>query len=157
MKLPTNFTIRVYGLLINQNKLLLSRENIRGKLYLKFPGGGLEFGEGTLDCLHREFREELDISIITKQHFYTTEPYFQSEFGEAFQVMSIYYFVETNELDKINLSHPTEVEKLQNHEDQLVYWQDVSTLHPQDFELPIDRIVVEKLIKDLPAEGIAEY
>lgn len=144
--LPSKFTIRVYGLLLNQNQVLLSLENIKGKHYLKFPGGGLEFGEGVLECLHREFREELDISIRIKQHFYTTEDYFSSAFSEEHQVMSLYYLVESDELDKIALRPPTEVKKLQQNGDQLLYWQALDQLTPGDFELPIDRIVTEKLI-----------
>ena len=50
-----HISIRVYGILINGNKqLLVSDEFIRGGYYTKFPGGGLEFGEGTRDCLKRE-------------------------------------------------------------------------------------------------------
>lgn len=143
---PSQFTVRVYGLLINNQKLLISKENIKGRLYLKFPGGGLEFGEGIIDCLHREFREELDISIQIEQHFYTTEDYFQSAFSKEHQVLSIYYLVKTDDLNKIALSHPTEVEKLQQHNDQILFWQELSSLSPNDFELPIDRIVVEKLV-----------
>ena len=51
-----SFNLRVYGILINeQNQLLVSDEYIRGMKITKFPGGGLEFGEGTRDCLKREF------------------------------------------------------------------------------------------------------
>ena len=54
-----SFNLRVYGILINeQNQLLVSDEYIRGMKITKFPGGGLEFGEGTRDCLKREFLEE---------------------------------------------------------------------------------------------------
>ena len=55
------FNLRVYGILINdQKQVLVSDEYIRGKHYTKFPGGGLEFGEGTRDCLAREFMEEMN-------------------------------------------------------------------------------------------------
>ncbi|MFN5439619.1 MAG: NUDIX hydrolase, partial [Bacteroidota bacterium] len=41
------FNIRVYGILISDdNQVLVSDEFIRGNYYTKFPGGGLEFGEG---------------------------------------------------------------------------------------------------------------
>ena len=59
---PGSFNIRVYGVLINQqNQVLVSDEYIRGSYYTKFPGGGLELGEGTRDCLKREFKEEMDL------------------------------------------------------------------------------------------------
>ena len=56
----SRFNIRVYGILINDNKqVLVADEYIRGGMYTKFPGGGLEFGEGTRDCLKRELKEEV--------------------------------------------------------------------------------------------------
>ena len=71
------FNIRVYGVLINEKKqVLLSDEFIRGKYYTKFPGGGLESGEGTRDCLKREFKEEMDLEVQIEDHIYTTD-YFQ--------------------------------------------------------------------------------
>jgi hypothetical protein len=46
------FNVRVYGLLFDEkNRLLVSDEFIRGNYFTKLPGGGLEFGEGTRDCL----------------------------------------------------------------------------------------------------------
>ena len=58
------FNVRVYGLLINENKqVLVSDEYIRGDYITKFPGGGLEFGEGTRDCLKREFMEEMTLDV----------------------------------------------------------------------------------------------
>jgi ADP-ribose pyrophosphatase YjhB (NUDIX family) len=143
---PSKFTIRVYGILIHNNEVLLSLENIRGAHYLKFPGGGLEFGEGVLACLHREFREELDISIRVIKHFYTTEDYFSSAFSNEHQVLSLYYLVASDQVASITLGHPTEVEKLTKNEDQLVYWCKLKKLNPLEFPLPIDRIVAEKLL-----------
>ena len=49
------FNIRVYGILINDKKqVLVSDEFIRGSYYTKFPGGGLEYGEGLIEALKRE-------------------------------------------------------------------------------------------------------
>ena len=57
------FTIRVYGILFDENKrILVSDEFIRGDYFTKFPGGGLEIGEGTRDCLKREFKEETGVT-----------------------------------------------------------------------------------------------
>lgn len=88
------FNIRVYGLLINEKKqVLVSDEYIREKYYTKFPGGGLELGEGTRDCLKREFIEEMNLRIEVGQHIYTTDFYQQSAFNPAHQIISIYYYV----------------------------------------------------------------
>jgi ADP-ribose pyrophosphatase YjhB (NUDIX family) len=67
-------SVRVYGVLINdQNEVLVSDEYIRGEYYTKFPGGGLEIGEGTRECLQREFKEEMNLEVAIGDHIYTTD------------------------------------------------------------------------------------
>ena len=86
------FTIRVYGILIGEKKqVLVSDEFIRGDYFTKFPGGGLELGEGTRDCLKREFIEEMDLAVEVGEHLYTTDFYQVSAFNPAHQIISIYY------------------------------------------------------------------
>ena len=98
------FNIRVYGLLINNNQeILVSDELIKGKYYTKFCGGGLEFGEGTHECLIREFKEEMDLSVEVVEHLYTTDYYQPSMFNPQHQMMSIYYIVRALEPIKIQL------------------------------------------------------
>jgi len=88
------FNIRVYGILINdQRQVLVTDEYIRGGYYTKFPGGGLEFGEGTLQCLVREFQEELALDVEVIEHIYTTDFFQMSAFDEHSQIISIYYLV----------------------------------------------------------------
>lgn len=88
------FNIRVYGIWINEQKeILLSDEIEFGKEFTKFPGGGLEIGEGTIDCLKREWKEETGQSIEVVNHFYTTDFYQQSAFDTNQQLISIYYIV----------------------------------------------------------------
>lgn len=88
------FNIRVYGILINEHKqVLVSDEYIRGNYYTKFCGGGLEPGEGTIDCLKREFMEEMNLPVEVTAHLYTTDFYQQSAFNPAHQIISIYYIV----------------------------------------------------------------
>jgi len=70
--------------------VLVCKEQYLGKDLLKFPGGGLEFGEGLLECLHREWKEELDISIRIVRHVYTTEDFVQSVFDQNDQLLSVY-------------------------------------------------------------------
>lgn len=88
------FNIRVYGILINEQKqVLVSDEYIRGGYYTKFCGGGLEMGEGTRDCLKREFMEEMNLKVEVSTHLYTTDFYQQSAFNPGHQIISIYYYV----------------------------------------------------------------
>lgn len=98
------FTIRVYGILLNENKqVLVSDEYIRGNYYTKFPGGGLEFGEGTRDCLKREFKEEMDLEVEVGEHLYTTDFFQMSAFNSEHQIISIYYMVKALEAIKAPL------------------------------------------------------
>src|ERR1700694_944002 len=88
------FNIRVYGIYINeQRQVLVSDERIRGHHYTKFPGGGLEYGEGTRDCLKREFLEEMSWRVEAGAHLYTTDFFQVSAFHPDHQIISIYYFV----------------------------------------------------------------
>lgn len=86
------FNVRVYGLWLQDRHVLVSEEQIKGEAYFKFPGGGLEFGEGTVTCLKREWMEELALEIEVLEHFYTTDFFQPSAFDDS-QVISIYYIV----------------------------------------------------------------
>lgn len=87
------FNVRVYGILMNdQKQVLVSDEYIRGSYYTKFPGGGLEFGEGTRDCLKREFLEEMNLEVEIGDHIYTTDFFQMSAFTPDHQIIAIYYY-----------------------------------------------------------------
>lgn len=86
------FNVRVYGFLLNEhNEVLVTDEWIRGRHITKLPGGGLEFGEGTRDCLAREFAEEMNLRVRVGDHVYTTDFYQQSAYNPAHQIVSVYY------------------------------------------------------------------
>ena len=149
----TTFNIRVYGILINEEKqILLSDEFIRGAYITKFPGGGLEFGEGTRACLAREFMEEMNLKVKVTEHIYTTDFYQQSAFNAAHQIISVYYFVEALESITAALrSKPFDFDaaQLKIYEEtgetetfRFINWNDLSD---EDVTLPIDKIVVNLL------------
>lgn len=129
------FNIRVYGILIQDNKILLVEENIRDKRILKFPGGGLEFGEGLIDCLKREFNEELETEIYNLRHFYTTDFFVQSFLDPNDQIISIYYLVDAD-LTKINYTI---------QETMHFSWFTIQELKEDKFFLPVDKYVLEIL------------
>ena len=147
------FNIRVYGILINdENQVLLSDEFIRGKYYTKFPGGGLELGEGTRDCLKREFKEEMDLDVEVGAHIYTTDHYQLSAFNNEHQIISIYYFVKALEPIKAPLRN----KEFDFDEDQLKIYAkeneietfrfiDWDAFSPDSVTLPIDKIVAAML------------
>ena len=100
------FTVRVYGILFDDNKrILVSDEFIRGDYFTKFPGGGLELGEGTRDCLKREFKEETGLDVTVGEHIYTTDYFQQSAFNSNDQIISIYYFVEAKDVSNLSVKN----------------------------------------------------
>jgi len=142
------FNVRVYGLLINKNQqILVIDEYIKGKLYTKFPGGGLEFGEGIADCLIREFMEETGNQIKVKDLFYVNEDFIPSIFNRQKQIICIYYFVKAKGKFEI-IEKDASFEFEDYAEDILGFrWIPLEELNIEEFELPIDQIVVKKLIK----------
>ena len=148
------FNIRVYGILINgQKQVLVSDEYIRGNYYTKFCGGGLEHGEGTIDCLKREFMEEMHLPVEITGHLYTTDFYQQSAFHPGHQIISIYYWVKA--LEEITV--PLRSAPFQFDEAQLKMYADAGETETFRFidwdyfsensvTLPIDKIVA-KLVK----------
>jgi len=143
-----NFTIRVYGILVDSNKrVLLSDEFIRGDYFTKFPGGGMEFGEGTRDCLKREFMEETGLDVTIGEHIYTTD-YFQiSAFNKKDQIVSIYYYAHANEPYSLTVKNtpfdfkPEQVADPKG-QSEVLRWIDWNDFIPEAVSLPIDKIVV---------------
>jgi 8-oxo-dGTP diphosphatase len=149
------FNVRVYGILVNeQSQVLVSDEFIRGGYYTKFPGGGLEFGEGTRDCLKREFKEEMDLNVAIGNHIYTTDFFQMSAFNNQHQIISIYYFAEALEPIKAPLRNKPfdfDERELKMYEEKgetetfrFINWNDFSQ---ETVTLPIDKIV-SRMIKE---------
>lgn len=139
------FNVRVYGILIEHGAILVSDESHEGKQFTKFPGGGLQFGEGTQDCLKREFMEELNLEIDVNEHFYTVDFFQASAFDSGQQVISIYYLVTKLSEEVIPVStkqfdfHPVEFPT------QRFRWILLKNLTPANFTFPIDKHVVIQL------------
>jgi ADP-ribose pyrophosphatase YjhB (NUDIX family) len=145
------FNIRVYGILIDdQNRLLVSDEFIRGDYYTKLPGGGLEIGEGTRDCLKREFIEDTGLDVTVGEHFYTTDFFQISAFNNKDQIVSIYYRVFTNQkIEIVTKEKPFDFAPQQvtdpSKEAEVFRWIPWKALSEKDVSLPIDKVVVKML------------
>ncbi|NBC83892.1 MAG: NUDIX domain-containing protein [Bacteroidetes bacterium] len=88
------FNIRVYAIIENESgDVLISDEMFRKQQLIKFPGGGMKLGEGTLDCLKREALEEFGQEIEVIAHYYTTDYFIRTLFFEVKQLIAIYYRV----------------------------------------------------------------
>ncbi len=148
MKSPTNFVIRVYGLIVNQkNEILISDEFQLGMKMTKFPGGGLEFGEGPIDCLKREIKEECNGQELKNiNHFYTTDFYQKAFFYENHQLISIYYTAELARPLQFEISDKSFDFKEMINGNQSFRWVKIDELSTCDLTFPIDKIVANKLI-----------
>ncbi len=138
-----SFTIRVYGLLINKNKQVLISDEFRdGFPFTKFPGGGLEFGEGINSALMREYREEMELDITVESLFYVNDHLQISAFNNQMQLISFYYFVTTNEIENLTFD-AYEIPLKKNGEKQR--WYPINK-HLEDLlTFPLDKIVASKL------------
>jgi len=143
---------------VSDEQVLVSDELIRGGYFTKFPGGGLEFGEGTRECLAREFKEEMDLAVEVTEHIYTTDFFQLSAFRPEDQIISIYYFAKAME----PIRAPLRDKPFDFDEEQLrlyggrkeietfrfLNWEDFS---PEALTLPIDKLVAAMLKEKGPA------
>ncbi len=144
----SRFNIRVYFLLLDemQDCVLLSDELIKGKPFTKFPGGGLEFGEGPEDCAKREAIEELGQKIEILSQFYTTSFFQQSLFRKTDQIISIYYTAKLSEPARFSIVNERFNFDSSINQDQAFRWCKLEDLDIEEFELPIDRVIVQMLL-----------
>ena len=145
------FNIRVYGLWINNGKVLLSDEYRFGRKMLKFPGGGLEKGEGLEAALKREFIEELGINIEVLEHYYVNPFFQQSAFRKEDQLFSFYYFIQPAFKDsQVRTILDSKVYTL--NDEEIFRWCSLEELDSTDLTFPIDQIVAKKLATELRNE-----
>ncbi len=130
------FNIRVYAITEHKGRILILKEPFMDELIYKFPGGGLEFGEGTINCLKREFKEELNLDIENITHFYTQEEYIHTPIKKEKQLLLIYYKVNIKNIHTLEISDSSIQE---------IKWVKKEDLKKGFLSLPIDKIVIDKL------------
>jgi 8-oxo-dGTP diphosphatase len=139
MEAINRFNLRVYGVLMHEGQVLISHETYMEHSFTKFPGGGLEYGEGPEECVIREFKEELDLKVRIVRHLYTTGFFQRSAFRPNDQVVSIYYLLSAENLDPqaiLNIHNQNEIES------ERFEWVPMPELHEGLFTFPIDKKVV---------------
>lgn len=87
------FSCRIYGVLREGSKVLLTRSTFRGRAFVNFPGGGIEVGEGPMDALKREFWEETGLSIRPVRVLHSSEAAHLST-QAPIQIVASYWLVE---------------------------------------------------------------
>ncbi len=143
------FNVRVYGLLVNEhNQVLITDEQEYGMQFTKFPGGGLEYGEGLIEGLKREFVEECNVEIEVVKHFYTTDFFVKSAFNDS-QIISVYYLVKN--VSTLNLMFKTVQFDFDGEGDvlQSFRWINLADLTEDDVTFPTDKHVVKLFINSI--------
>ena len=129
--------VRVYATIVKDKKVLVLHEEYVGEQLMKFPGGGLEFGESELECVQRELDEELNIKVKNIEHLYTQEDFLVSKFRNSEQLLTIYYLAEMIDENELLILDPC-IDKIE--------WVSLET-EENPFPLPIDKIVFDVLKK----------
>ena len=119
--------------------MLVAHEEIDDLRMTKFPGGGLEFGEGIREALEREFMEELNVRVRDANHYYTTDVFVASAFNPKDQLISVYYLVEDIPLDLVLTNEVRPGHRIDFE------WVEISKLSPDRMTFPLDKKMVERL------------
>ena len=141
------FNIRVYGLLIDNGKILVCDEERFDKRFTKFCGGALEYGEGLRDALKREWKEETNTSIVVTEHIYTTDFFQQSAFDTRQQLISVYYKVKL--LEPFNAILSTKAFDIMQENPEAISWRwlELNKKAEDELTFPIDKLVMRRLLK----------
>ena len=123
------FSVRAYGVLREDGRVLMTRSRFRGSTFMNFPGGGVEVGEGPLDALRREFFEETGLSVRALRTLFVSEGAHLSTQAPV-QIVSAYWLVERAGGRLSEGGNGDDVEAL--------HWADPARL-PLDEMFPADR------------------
>jgi len=135
------FTVRAYGLLFHAGAVLVSDELVRGSRITKFPGGGLEYGEGLRDCLVREIGEEMGVEAMDVRHFHTTEVFQQSAFHtDPMQVIAVYFTFLVDDPEGIPVVNEP-FAGLGDEVREVFRWLPLEAANVEALSLPLDRAV----------------
>lgn len=84
--------VRVAGIVIKDNKLLLVKHRRRGLSYWAFPGGAVEEFETLPDALTRELREETGFEVEPGRLVYIVETF--NPRGQSTHTLNMFYLAE---------------------------------------------------------------
>lgn len=87
------FSCRIYGVLRDGDKVLLTRSHFGLDTFINFPGGGVEIEEAPGAALCREFVEETGLVIRPVRTLYANQEAHLST-KAPIQIVSVYWLVE---------------------------------------------------------------
>lgn len=136
------FRPSVYGILIEENKILMSRQWDG----YDFPGGGIEIDETIEEALKREFHEETGIQVEPIMPIHSETDFFNPDYtdkykGQFWNCIMIYYLVKKTggELSTENFCD-TELEYADMPE-----WMELDKIYNSKFFNSVDSVkLIEK-------------
>jgi ADP-ribose pyrophosphatase YjhB (NUDIX family) len=88
-----------------------------------------------------KFKEELNLEILIKSHFYTTDFYVPSFFNPQHQLISVYYLIERKEnFDLKTSTKRFDFEPI--HGSQSLRWLTIKEIEENELTYPIDKKVI---------------
>ncbi len=86
------FNYRVAGLIINNNKLLIMKDDKSPYYYI--PGGRVKMHETSRDAILREIKEEIEIEVKINRLLWTVENLFIEKQSNRVHELGVYYLLE---------------------------------------------------------------
>lgn len=118
------FRPSVYGILIENNKILLSKQWDG----YDFPGGGIELGETTPEALKREFLEETGFNIELKDFVTFKQDFFEFRFKDQHSHSFLFYYTCTKIGGNLSEQRLTEEEKQYCGEAEWINLKDIEKI-----------------------------
>jgi 8-oxo-dGTP diphosphatase len=87
------FSCRIYGVLRDGGRVLLTRSRFGASTFINFPGGGVEIEEAPGAALLREFAEETGLVVKPVRVLYASQEAHLST-QAPIQIVSVYWLVE---------------------------------------------------------------
>ena len=86
--------IRVAGILIEDDKILLIQHHKNNKKYWLIPGGGNDWGETAKEALIREYKEETNMNIEVDEFLFFSETIYPNK---ERHILNLFFRIHRNE------------------------------------------------------------
>ncbi len=150
---------RVYGLLLWDGCVLVSRERFRGRELVKFPGGGMEPGEDAPTALKREWMEELNFPVNVGVRWGSAPHPVPSAFDSAADVLVHFYTVKPqnqrySDVPVQNWGSPLPEG---SHDVEQCSWVALDALNPDEFTFAADQAVARQIKSGWTPGGLTSH
>lgn len=140
------FNVRVYMLVVRtlssgKQQVLVSYERLPMGAVMKFPGGGLEWGEGVAACVRREALEELGQPIALGPLVHVSQQTHVSSFDANHQIIAVHH--EATLKGPVAFEDDGELEDVRGKRVPMMHqrlgWRDIESLAAEEFHFASDR------------------